>query len=53
MTLTKEEKDKIKDGVEASVEYLEEVLNDRLNEIIVDLGINDEDALLYAREVFF
>ena len=57
MKLTKQQKEQIKETVENSMEYFDEVLNDRLVEILaeVDPKLTDEDSetLAYARQMYF
>lgn len=51
--LTGKQKKDIKESVNNNAEYLEEVINDRLTDIIQELGIETEDALPFAREIFY
>ena len=48
-----ETKEIIRNRIRASIGYLDDVLDDNLQEILDKLGIKGEDALLYAREIYF
>lgn len=53
MELSKDKKKKIEECINNSTDYLEDALNDRMREILEENSINDKDAIVYAREVFF
>ena len=51
--LNKDEKFRIEMAINNSMDTLEDVLNASLRDIIDEMKIKDEEAIVYAREVFF
>ena len=43
----------IRSEISRKIKYLDEVIDDNLQGILDKLGIKGEDALLYAREIYF
>lgn len=46
-------KEKIENLVSENMDDLEETLNSKLKKLLFDVGIKDQDSLIFAREVFF
>ena len=51
--LTNKQKEEIDLMVNERMEYLEYCINIPFREIISDLGIKNDEALVFAREIFF
>lgn len=52
--LTQKDKSKIKEFINDRLDNLEDTVNNHLKSILEDIGLqNNEEALLYAREIFY
>ena len=51
--MTKKDAEKIRELINDNMDFLEENLNERLEEILIDTRLNTQENLLIAREVFF
>lgn len=51
--MNEETKEKIRKAVAENIDDLEDELNIKLRKILKEIGVDDDDAITHARQVFF